>query len=51
MVFLNIAFFSCTPEALEDQVLNTEQITDEDELKKCCDENGDLDPPPPNNGN
>ncbi|WAC03382.1 hypothetical protein N7U66_07570 [Lacinutrix neustonica] len=38
-VFLNGAFFSCTPEHIvaEDQT----QATD------CCGEDGDIDPPPP----
>ena len=49
-VFLNLAFFSCTPEALEDQVLNTEQATDSDDETPCCDEDGDIDPPPPGDG-
>ncbi|WP_299114328.1 hypothetical protein [uncultured Winogradskyella sp.] len=36
-VFLNGAFFSCTPEAL------TEEIKEQ----ACCDGSGEIDPPPP----
>lgn len=38
-VFLNFAFFSCTPTSL---VEGATQATEE-----CCDEDGDIDPPPP----
>ena len=37
-VFLNFAFFSCTPEALNENV-NVPQA--------CCDDDGDIPPPPP----
>jgi hypothetical protein len=36
-VFLNVTFFSCTPENIVDNAQATE----------CCGENGDIDPPPP----
>lgn len=37
-VFLNLAFFSCTPTSIVDEA-NTPQA--------CCGEDGDLDLPPP----
>ena len=36
-VFLNGAFFSCTPEAIADEI----------EEQACCDGTGEIDPPPP----
>lgn len=38
MVFLNLGFQSCTPQALNED-LQTPQA--------CCDEDGDIPPPPP----
>jgi len=38
VVFLNVGFQSCTPQALTNDT-NTPQA--------CCDEEGDLPPPPP----
>jgi hypothetical protein len=36
-VFLNVAFFSCNPESLTEEVIP----------QACCDGNGEIDPPPP----
>ncbi|WP_417558764.1 hypothetical protein [Mesoflavibacter zeaxanthinifaciens] len=40
-VFLNSAFFSCTPQALNEATTASEQATD------CCGDDGELPPPPP----
>ena len=37
-VFLNGAFFSCNPESITDEIEVVPQA--------CCDENGEIDPPP-----
>lgn len=37
-VFLNVAFFSCTPEALNENVTVPQA---------CCGDDGELPPPPP----
>lgn len=37
-VFLNLAFFSCTPNSINE---------DSETPQACCDEDGDLLPPPP----
>lgn len=43
-VFLNLAFFSCTPQALNEGGVSATEVDD------CCDEDGEILPPPPGNG-
>lgn len=40
-VFLNLAFFSCTPQALNESGVSATEVGD------CCDEDGEILPPPP----
>jgi len=37
-VFLNLGLYSCTPQAMSEEVKNTQA---------CCGDDGDLPPPPP----
>lgn len=40
-VFLNLAYFSCTPQTIDENGLNVNGLED------CCDDDGEILPPPP----